>query len=267
MLSPNISLRRAAAYNREDRGPLSSTSSRFSFNHLLTSPPPSPGLPALIPRHGKVIPVHKPRTYLRGLLWLVGVFTILYYGFAMIGKETGMKAVGWVTGAGEEFEMVGESELPNYPTPVVVMDKRGRAKWTVSIPPRSTFPLTPQQYSDVCLHNQEVSKHVTDMHRHKTAEHAAHFDYYHIDQNFMDVAEAEEHGLLPGLKGSSSTKLGSVVGQEKPESISLPACEKTMTFVLESSDAGLGNSLMQLWTAYGLAKQERREFFIDDSRW
>jgi hypothetical protein len=40
-----------------------------------------------------------------------------------------------------------------------------------------------------------------------------------------------------------------------------------MTFVLETSDAGLGKTLMQLWTAYGLAKKEGRDFFIDDSRW
>jgi hypothetical protein len=40
-----------------------------------------------------------------------------------------------------------------------------------------------------------------------------------------------------------------------------------MTFVLETADAGLGPSLMMLWTLYGLAKKQGRGFFIDDTRW
>lgn len=270
MLSPNISLRRAAAYNKEDRGPLSSTSSRFSFNHLLTSPPPSPGLPALIPRHGKPVPTRKPRTYVRGLLWLAGVAMMLWYGSAMIGSERGIKAVGWATGSGQQFEMVGDSELPNFPTPVIVADKRGRSKWTVSIPPNSVFPLKPQQYAEICAHNMEVSKRVADMHRHISKEHAAHYSYSHVDPNFMDVKEAEEHGLLPGPKGRTTSKHdqgGSVIGDDDEQLISLPVCKKTLTFVLETPDAGLGKTLMQLWTAYGLAKKEERDFFVDDSRW
>lgn len=178
--------------------------------------------------------------------------------------------MGWATGSGEQYEMVGDSELPDFPTPVMIVDKRGRSKWTVSIPPYYDFPLEPKQYADICQQNKEVSKHVADLHKHMTMDHAAHYDYYHVDQNFMDVAEAESHGLLPGLKGKTNMKSGqdgSLVGVEKTNLITAAVCEKTMTFVLESSDAGLGKTLMQLWTAYGLAKKEGREFFIDDSRW
>lgn len=176
----------------------------------------------------------------------------------MVGRKASLKAIGWTSGAGEQYEMVGDSELPKHPTPVVISDKKGRAKWTVSIPPNAGFPLKPQQYSDICLHNRAVSMHVADLHRHMGSEHAAHFDYYHVDQYFMDVEEAVARGLLPGI---------SATGMMSGVNSGLPACEKTMTFVLETSDAGLGNGLMQLWTAYGLAKKEGRDFFIDDTRW
>lgn len=110
--------------------------------------------------------------------------------------------------------------------------------------------------------------HVADLHSHKHREHAAHYGYYHVDPNFMDVAEAEAHGLLPGLKAKSSMKEDEVVGEMTGgQLIESDVCEKSMTFVLETADAGLGKTLMMLWSAYGLAQKEGREFFVDDSRW
>lgn len=163
--------------------------------------------------------------------------------------------------------MVGESELPDFPTPVVVTDRRGRAKWTVSIPPDHTFPLEPQQYLEICTQNMEVANHVADLHAHLHRPHG-HYDYYHVDPNFMDVAEAEAHGLLPGPKAKTSMKGdGSLIGEKKDGLIESAVCEKTMTFLLETHDAGLGKMLMMLWSAYGLAQKEGRHFFIDDSRW
>ncbi|KAG0651060.1 hypothetical protein D0Z07_2301 [Hyphodiscus hymeniophilus] len=264
--TPRISLRRAASY--KDNAPLSSTSSRFSFNHLIVSPPPSPGLPALVPRHGKPVPTHTPRRCLRGLIWLLGVLVILYYGVSRIQMDRPIRAVGWATNAGEEYEMVGESEVPDFPTPVVVTDKRGRAKWTVSIPPDHEFPLKPEQYVDMCSQNMEVAMHVADLHSHSHREHAAHYGYYHVDPNFMDVAEAEAHGLLPGPKSKTNMKEDELVGEMTGgQMIESDVCEKSMTFVLETADAGLGKTLMMLWMSYGLAQKEGREFFIDDSRW
>lgn len=44
-------------------------------------------------------------------------------------------------------------------------------------------------------------------------------------------------------------------------------CERSLTYVLETTDAGIGKTLMGLWLAYGLAKREDRAFFIDDAYW
>ncbi|KAG9235999.1 hypothetical protein BJ875DRAFT_249614 [Amylocarpus encephaloides] len=263
--SPRVNLRRATPYNLE-KAPLSSTSSRFSFNHLIASPPPSPSLPALVPRHGKPVPTRTPRKYMRGLIWLFGVLTILYLAFTILRRHP-VESVGWATGSGEQYEMVGDTELPDFPTPVVITDKRGRAKWTVSIPPDHEFPLEPKQYSDICSQNMEVATHVADLHTHMHKEHAAHYGYYHVDSNFMDVDEAQAHGLLPGPKAQKSMKDASLIGENTDGLIVSDVCEKSMTFVLETQDAGLGKTLMMLWTAYGLAKKEGRDFFIDDSRW
>jgi hypothetical protein len=198
----------------------------------------------------------------------MGVMVILYYGMSRIRMDRPVSAVGWATHAGDQYEMVGESELPDFPTPVVVTDKKGRAKWTVSIPPDHEFPLEPKQYAEICSQNMEVAMHVADLHSHKHREHAAHYGYYHVDPNFMDVAEAEAHGLLPGPKAKTSMKEDEVVGEKTGgQLIESDVCEKSMTLVLETADAGLGKTLMMLWTAYGLAKKEGREFFVDDSRW
>ncbi|KAH8676690.1 hypothetical protein BGZ60DRAFT_429179 [Tricladium varicosporioides] len=264
--SPRLNLRRATPYNVE-KAPLSSTSSRFNFNHLIASPPPSPSLPALIPRHGKPVPTSS-RKYIRVLIWIFGVLSMLYFGFSRIQLDRPVKAVGWATNSGDQYEMVGEAELPDFPTPVMIADKRGRAKWTVSIPPAHEFPLEPQQYADICTQNMEVAMHVADSHSHIHKEHT-HKGYYHVDPNFMDVAEAEAHGLLPGPRAKTSTKVTEkfLVGENDDGLIVYDVCEKTMTFVMETSDAGLGKTLMMLWTAYGLAEKEGRHFFIDDSRW
>ncbi|APA06631.1 hypothetical protein sscle_02g014010 [Sclerotinia sclerotiorum 1980 UF-70] len=264
--SPRLSLRKSG-YDPNDRGPLSSSSSRFSFNHLIKSPPPSPSLPALVPRHGKPAPSRTPRKCFRGFLWFCGIAMILYFCSSSPWLERPMTAVGWATDSGNQYEMVGESELPDFPTPVIITDKRGRSKWTVSIPPNHEFPLTPTQYADICSQNMEVAATVADLHSHVHREHTAHYDYYHVDQNFMDVAEAEAHGLLPGIKTKNSVKDDSLVGEKKGDLIDSDVCDKTLTFVLETSDAGLGKTLMMLWTAFGLAQKEGRHFFVDDSRW
>jgi hypothetical protein len=172
--------------------------------------------------------------------------------------------IGWENHAGQQFEMVGDEELPDFPTPVVVLDKKGRAKWTVSIPPDHEFPLEPKIYAEICQQNIEVSNHVADLH---SRTHSENYGYYHVDPYFMDVAEAEDNGLLPGPKAKTSMKEDEVVGENQNSLIEEDVCEKSMTFLLETEDAGLGKTLMMLWTAYGLAMKEGRGFFLDDSRW
>ena len=192
---------------------------------------------------------------------------ILYYGFARLRADRSVKRVGWPTNSGDQYEMVGQSILPDFPTPVVVTDRRGRAKWTVSIPPDYQFPLPATQYAEICQQNMEVASHVVDLHSHMHRPHP-HFGYSHVDPNFMDVAEAEAHGLLPGFKGKKSMKReGNIIGEDTNGLVESDVCEKSMTFVMETHDAGLGKTLMMLWSAYGLAEMEGRSFFIDDSRW
>lgn len=197
---------------------------------------------------------------------------ILYFGYAMMRTNHSVPKLGLSAQDGQEYEMVGDDKLPDYPTPVVISDKRGRAKWTVSIPPDYNSPLEPKEYADICSQTGEVSNHVIDLHKHGHSDAAAHFTYYHVDSNFMDVEEAEKVGMLPGSSGQTRNRLWDSVlngkhGAVNTELIQGPVCQKTLTFLLETSDAGLGSTLMALWMAYGLAKKEGRDFFIDDSRW
>ncbi|CRK27274.1 hypothetical protein BN1723_003457 [Verticillium longisporum] len=123
--SPRMNLRRAASYNNDrhhyDKAPLSSTSSRFNFNHLLfTSPPPSPSLPALVPRPRRS-PTHpRPSRMLRGLLWLTFFLLIFYFATITIRGNVPM-GIPYLTNE-QEFEMIGQDDLPDFATPIIVTD-------------------------------------------------------------------------------------------------------------------------------------------------
>lgn len=166
--------------------------------------------------------------------------------------------------------MVGQDDLPDFPTPIVVTDRRGRAKWTVSIPSNYRYPLTPEEYSDVCAKCREVAMRVHALHTHSPVEKAQiTFNRGDAgnDRYFMDVKDAEKHGFLPGAVGMVSGRGGDLLGVDKNDLGDKPACTSSLTFVLESDDAGLGKTLMSLWTAYGLAQREGRAFFVEDARW
>jgi hypothetical protein len=86
------------------------------------------------------------------------------------------------------------------------------------------------------------------------------------------VQEAENEHLLGGwtVRLSNVGKKrddGNIVGESKGSVSEKPVCQESMTFVLESEDAGFGKTMMLLWIAYGIAQKERRAFFVDDSRW
>lgn len=92
----------------------------------------------------------------------------------------------------------------------------------------------------------------------------------------MDIQEAEEHRLLPGkfddtlVAGqdqSGTTDLVKEGLKTKHAGSKRKICEMSITYVLETTDAGIGRTLMGLWIAYGLAKEEDRAFFIDDTHW
>ncbi|KAI0890623.1 uncharacterized protein GGS22DRAFT_16103 [Annulohypoxylon maeteangense] len=265
---PRINLRRAASYQHE-KAPLSATSSRFNFNHLMFSPPPSPGLPALVPRPRKLSNGPRPSRVVRVLAWVLGLALVTFVIRAVVKKEVRVPVVSWALDR-EEYEMVGQYDLPDFPTPIAVTDRSGRSKWTVSIPPTYSFPLTVKEYSDICVKCQEVAAHVRELHGHTNQQ--AQTDYYYEDPYFIDVRDAEKRGLLPGVEGkawkvTAQAQDGHLVGDRADGLVDRGICKTSLTYVLESADAGLGPTLMMMWMAYGLAQKEKRSFFIDDSRW
>ncbi|KAI1374145.1 hypothetical protein F4677DRAFT_181258 [Hypoxylon crocopeplum] len=267
---PRLNLRRAASYQHE-KAPFSATSSRFTFNHLMFSPPPSPGLPALVPRPRKSSTGPRPSRVLRVVAWVLGLVLLTFIARAVVKKNVRVPVVGWALDGREEFEMVGQYDLPDFPTPIAVTDRNGRSKWTVSIPPTYDFPLTVKEYSDICVTCQEVAAHVSESHGHTSSQHAQ-FGYYYEDPYFLDVSDAEKRGLLPGVEGkawkvTAQAPNGRLVGDKADGLVDKSICKTSLTFVLESADAGLGPTMMMLWMAYGLARKEKRSFFIDDSRW
>lgn len=277
---PRLNLRRAASYNAADRGPLSSTSSRFGFEHLaFHSPPPSPGLPLpqQAPRMRKSSS-HAPRPsrVIRCLLWLSGAVIITYLASRSIRQQVSGQIVpevlsGWASryADAKEYEMVGQDDLPDFPTPIAVTDRRNRAKWTVSIPTDYDFPLSTKEYSEMCAKCREVAARVHGLHSHSPVV----LDQVNLrkgdsgDKYFMDISEAEGQRFLPGPVDNSINRDKNLLGVGKSHLAEKPMCASSLTYVLESEDAGLGKTLMALWMAYGLAQREGRAFFIEDARW
>lgn len=169
--------------------------------------------------------------------------------------------------SGEEWEMVGGSRLPQEPSAVAVQDSKGKMRWTVSIPQNLGFPLRPSQYRDICHTSMELSKSVRQDAQKSNVKRM--LRYNQEDQYYIDVKEAEEQGLLPPSQAAGRPK-GFVEDEGIADGISingLKVCDRTLTYVMETEDAGFGNSLMRMWMSYGLAKAENRTFFIDDTRW
>ncbi|KAI5466375.1 hypothetical protein BGZ63DRAFT_348534 [Mariannaea sp. PMI_226] len=270
VVPPRLNLRRAGSYNQNDRGPQSSTSSRFNFNHLLFSPPPSPGLPAFIPKPKKSPKTlgARPSRIFRRLFTLAGLISVIYVVTALISNRDVKPAVR-PSYAQQDSQIFGRDAVrSDIPAPILVKDKKGHSHWTISIPHDYDFPLSFDQYGDMSAQCREVSSRARNLnHKAPISEQQmlsrnAHDDY------FIDVEEAEKNGLLPGVSESVSDRdLGHVVGMDKQARQYKPVCERSMTFVLETPDAGLGNTIMTLWTLYGLAKEQGRAFFIDDTRW
>ncbi|KAG9249865.1 uncharacterized protein F5Z01DRAFT_440567 [Emericellopsis atlantica] len=266
-----INLRRAKSYNAQEKGPLSATTSRFNFNHLLFSPPPSPSLPSLIPQKPKrtgsdlLLKSRPSRVFRWGLLaTLLGAMT--YIVSVCVRNQEGIQQAMWPYFEQKEYEMVGQDALPDFPTPIVLHDTRGRSKWTVSIPPDYDFPLPTEEYTAMTGQCREVAARARDI----TATADTFSQVYDTeDKYYVDVSKAEKLGLLDhGPKHVEPTKQkGHFVGLTHKNVAGRPVCESSMTYVLESTDAGMGNNLMTLWTFYGLAKEQGRAFFVDDSRW
>jgi len=164
--------------------------------------------------------------------------------------------------------MVGGSQLPEEPSAVAVQDAKGKMRWTVSIPSNLEFPLRPDHYDHICRQSMELS---TSIRKEAQSANIAKrmLNYYQHDQYYIDVQEAEEQALLPPSKAAGRPK-GFVEDEAIVDGFStagLKVCDRTLTYVMETEDAGFGNTLMRLWISYGLAKAENRTFFIDHTRW
>ena len=268
---PRLNLRRAASYQYE-KGPLSATSSRFNFNHLFFSPPPSPSLPALVPRPKSSPTRPRPSRVLRIAVWMASALFILYIGTQAVRRHielAGVKMAYMDRNSGEdEVEMVSGEGLPEFPTPIIVKDMWGRSKWTLSIPRKYGFPLSVKEYAEMPRFCREVQAAVRHQHEWSGKEQQRPLAIYgESDSYYIDVREAVNTGLLPEEPADRKSKaaLGNLVGVNRDSH--MPECGKSLTVVLETSEAGIGSALMMLWTFYGLAKEQGRSFFIDDSRW
>ncbi|KHN99884.1 uncharacterized protein MAM_01808 [Metarhizium album ARSEF 1941] len=272
MVAPSrINLRRTASYNDHGAGVISSTTSRLNFNHLLFSPPPSPSLPALLPRRkrstSELLFKHRPSRVIRQCFYLVTLLAGLYLcAFAIRHRNAIHIALPYFSDP--QYEMVGQDSFPDFPTPIVVHDSKKRPKWTVYIPRNYEFPLSIKEYSSMNALCREVSARARDL-RHKMPLPDKMLLFYdRPDDYFVDVSEAEKMGLLSAIpKGQPSKHSGQFSGLSYESMSGKPVCDKSLTYVLESPDAGLGKAIMNLWTLYALAMEQGRAFFIDDSRW
>ncbi|KAL6709672.1 hypothetical protein ACN47E_001100 [Coniothyrium glycines] len=273
--NPNLSIQSTASYSQLSPPTQSATSGAFlsptvaSRRGLLSrSPPPSPSLPSLVPRHGKkTAQSSDSRLVKRVLIGCLGFALLIWLVLRQLYSNT-QEAVRYEDENGEDWEMVGGSRLPQEPSAVAVQDARGKMRWTVSIPANYDFPLRPAQYREICHQSMEVSKELR--HEGQSANVARRMlNYNQRDQYYIDVQEAEEQALLPQSVATGRPK-NFVEDEAIADGISttgLKVCDRTLTYVMETEDAGFGNTLMRMWMSYGLAQAENRTFFIDDTRW
>ena len=253
---------------------------KYGFHQLLKSPLPSPALPSIVPRHGKKPPPRQARRALRLLvrlcMWMCGVSVLCWFASTVLTSSE-LPSV-YVSPDGQTYKFVPDESIPLEAKPVLVTDKRGKAKWTISIPSALEFPLSPSDYANICQRADEISEHLQGIKSDFTRIGGS-FRYYHRDPNFIDVQEAEQDGLLRGTsKSTAESKHGPValeagkdfeVGNRKivKAASGKETCGSSLTYVMDTTDAGLGKTLMGLWMSYGLAKEEGRAFFIDDTNW
>ncbi|KAF2178535.1 hypothetical protein K469DRAFT_328946 [Zopfia rhizophila CBS 207.26] len=231
---------------------------------LSPSPPPSPSLPSLIPRHGKKQPSsNHSRLIKRLLIAFCGVTILVWLVIRQIYSFQTQNTNA--DDDGDEYEMVGDSLLPQEPSAVIISDSNGSSKWTVSIPASYDFPLRPAQYKEICSQSMELSKQLRQEAQASNGFAKRMLNYYQKDQYYLDVQEAEEQGLLPPSKSSGGRK--GLVDDGSTGPSGMKACDRSLTYVLESSEAGFGNTLLRMWMSYGLAMKENRSFFLDDTRW
>lgn len=234
---------------------------------------PSPALPSIVPRHGKKPKPNYFRKLSRWLLsalrWICGLIVVGW----LLRREFGSKMLPRTAddaSLGQSYHLVGEDFSLQSPTPILIANSKGKSKYSISLPRQLEFPLKPSEYRNICSASNDIAHRL----RHQNSRSGygrskAFKGNYHIDTNFMDVHEAETHGIFPIKDGNQFPDDETMEdgGMRKHSTSDGQICEKTLTYVLESTDAGIGKTLMGLWLSYGLAKEENRAFFIDDSNW
>lgn len=242
---------------------------------FLWAPPSTPGqaLPSPLLKHARAsdqafVDKFQSRLGWRRLLLIVMVVSLFLCHHCLSWIDT-RPALDAITPLQDRkfFHRPG-TRLPQDPTPLIFQDDTGTPKWTVSIPHAAAFPLRPHQYRNVCQASERVSKSVESMSvrsRVMSKSYRRHTSYYAVDENFVDVADAQRLGFLHTPEHRQSiVPVGASPGLMTEDT---PVCDRSLTFVMESDQGGFGHSLLSLWLAYGLAKKEGRAFFLDDSNW
>ncbi|KMP05822.1 hypothetical protein CIRG_05503 [Coccidioides immitis RMSCC 2394] len=235
---------------------------------FINSPLPSPSLPSTFPpRAPRSSDLRVLKPWWRLSLILGCCLTVTWLTFSIWHIEGAVVAC---QSHGENArESFGNNTLPDTPGPIMIKDERGRTRWTVSIPPDHIVPLSPSTYARICMETWDLAAHVSLITNTKSRTIDGQLYRFHYqDKNFIDIVDAQELGLLPSnypTQFPAKTMAG--LGRQEHSTEDLPPCKKSLTFVLELDDAGFGVALMGLWMAYGLAKEEGRAFFIDDSNW
>lgn len=219
--------------------------------YLLNSPLPSPSLPSILPRHGKKPPRLNTKKALRALCWLTVLTSLIWVWQRAPQTALNFENLIYESSNGKEYQIVGADHLPSFASPVAVTDRHGHSKWSVSIPSSLHFPLSSTDYDDICLQAEDVSTHVANS-RHNLHK-VQGLRFGQSDPNYVDIAEAQDMKLLPKTNFMSTPQNGQQI------------CEKSLTYVLDASEAGLGDALIGLWLSYGLAQRQERAFFIDYS--
>lgn len=242
------------------RSPSSFLSPRSSLSRqslLSQSPPPSPALPSLIPRHGKKPADRRSKHMRKLLLWGAIALLVVWWCLTWFTGRKGASPYVWPVKNGDDWQMQYENKVPKEPSAVVATNLDAKTRWTVSIPSSYDFPLLPKYYADICQQTMPVMKNVMGMTgpmRHKA--------YDWKDPNFVDIKEAQQQGFLEEDDEESIKVVG---GESIPADAEV--CKKSLTYVMETSNPSFGKTLLEMWMAFGLAMEEGRAFFIDDSYW
>lgn len=187
------------------------------------------------------------------------------------------RAANYLAGGDETFEVIEDDVLPKEPAAVMVVNNRGKPSWTVSIPPGLAFPLRPIEYANICHQSSRIAERLRASKSLSSHQRGSSHDYYRSDPYFTDIVEAQRQGFLPTASDDTKVEKETVFGIDDEGHINqhstallrneAKVCARSLTYVMESADAGLGTTLMGLWMSYGLAKKEGRAFFIDDTNW